>query len=64
MTTKRLTPLQAVHKFCLECAGGPSGVKDCGGRDCKLYPYRLGKNPARAGIGGKARSDGSTDKKT
>ena len=28
----------------------------CEHSDCPLYPYRMGRNPARAGIGGRPRS--------
>lgn len=47
------TPLESVHKFCVQCVGSPFEVKDCGGDKCKnggcnkngaclFYPYRLG----------------------
>lgn len=54
--TDKLTPLRAVHQNCLECQGGSSRlVKECnlntGPHPCPLWPYRLGRNPARAGIG-------------
>jgi hypothetical protein len=36
----------------LECSNGsPLEVKECPIDDCPIYPYRLGKNPARSGIG-------------
>jgi hypothetical protein len=49
-----ITPLEAIHKFCVTCVGSPFEVKDCGGdaclnggRDkngvCWFYKYRLGK---------------------
>ena len=44
-------PLDAIRKFCIECSGGHT-VKSCpsdGTNDpmCKLFPFRLGKNPFR-----------------
>jgi hypothetical protein len=47
-----MTPIKAIKKFCLACAGSRAGVKRCQGAECSLFPYRLGKNPARQGIGG------------
>ena len=55
MNLKRLTPVKAIRTKCLECSGGsPKEVRECVIPDCALYPYRLGTNPARQGIGGKA----------
>jgi len=49
---KRLTPIKAIRAKCLECQGGrPSLVRNCESVDCPLYMYRMGKNPARKGIG-------------
>ena len=49
---KDLTPLKAIRKNCLECSSGSSNeVKNCIITDCPLYPYRLGKNPKRKGMG-------------
>ena len=46
------TRLQAIYKECLNCMGGDrEGVKECPSDDCPLYPFRLGHNPNRAGIG-------------
>ena len=40
----RLTPLRAIRKQCVQCMGGsPRLVADCPGRDCPLYPYRMGR---------------------
>lgn len=49
-----MTPLKAIRKICVVCAGGPNGVKDCGGDKCEggqgdhggacyFHPYRKGK---------------------
>ena len=47
------TPLIAVKRYCLSCRGfSPSGVKHCEQEKCHLWIYRMGKNPARKGIGG------------
>jgi len=49
---KRLTPLRAIRARCLDCSCfQPSEVKLCPITDCSLYPYRLGHNPARKGLG-------------
>jgi len=49
-----MTPLEAIRKICVECAGSPYDVKDCrsdaclGGQGdkkgvCYFFPFRLGK---------------------
>ena len=49
-----MTPGEAIHKFCVACAGSPFEVKDCGGDkclnggcypsgECWFYKFRLGK---------------------
>jgi len=48
----RLTPIRAIRAKCSECAGSPRAATRCEKEDCPLYPYRTGRNPARAGIGG------------
>ena len=41
---KKLTRLQAIRKFCIDCMGGRIYLPtDCPAIHCKLYPYRLGK---------------------
>jgi len=49
----KLSPVKAIKKFCFECAGSVIGRKDCEITNCPLYPYRLGKNPNRNGVGGR-----------
>jgi hypothetical protein len=49
---KHLTPLKAIREKCVECAGARKEVKLCQDVNCTLFPYRLGRNPARKGIGG------------
>jgi hypothetical protein len=54
MNDKRLTPIKAIRAKCLDCSGfQPSEVRRCDIMECSLFPYRLGKNPNRAGIGKK-----------
>ena len=51
---ERLTPIRAIRAYCLECCcGKPQEVRMCVCDDCPLYPYRMGHNPARKGLGGK-----------
>ena len=45
--------VKTIRMICLWCQGRIfEGIKDCYARDCALYPYRFGKNPARKGKGG------------
>ena len=46
-----MTPVRAIRQKCLECAGSSRAATRCEKEDCPLYPYRTGRNPARAGIG-------------
>ena len=47
------TPVKAIRAKCLECqAGSRKAVRNCAA-ECLLHPYRMGRNPARAGIGPK-----------
>jgi len=51
-----LGPVKAIRKFCIQCMGGQTReVKKCTAKKCPLYIFRLGKNPNRAGIGGRPR---------
>jgi len=48
----KLTPLQAIRKNCLDCmCGSAKEVRLCPIKDCPLYSFRFGRNPARRGIG-------------
>jgi len=54
---KYLPPVKAIKKFCYECTGGSvKGRSSCEITDCPLYPYRLGSNPNRSGMGGRSPS--------
>jgi len=47
-----MSPLKAIRKKCLDCSSDqPSEVKYCAFKECPLYPFRMGKNPNRKGIG-------------
>lgn len=47
---KHMTPVRAIRAKCLDCcAGSAHEVKLCPSSSCSLYPFRLGKNPNRAG---------------
>lgn len=49
---KKLSPVQAIKSFCLECSGGSAKMaRECVVFNCSLYPFRLGKNPNRARVG-------------
>ncbi len=52
--TGNTTALKAIRAKCLDCClGSTNEVKLCPSADCALYPFRLGKNPNRTGIGNK-----------
>ena len=47
------TPLKAIRAKCLDCvAEQPQEVRLCPSEKCPLWPYRMGHNPNRKGIGG------------
>ena len=48
---KHLTPLRAIRQHCLACASRPKDVRECPSVECILYQYRMGRNPARKGVG-------------
>jgi len=49
-----MTPLKAIRAKCLDCCCGQANeVRLCPSSDCTLWPYRLGHNPARKGLGNK-----------
>lgn len=48
-----LSPLKAIRAKCLDCvADQPQEVRLCPSENCPLWPYRMGHNPNRKGIGG------------
>lgn len=49
---RQSTPVKAIRKKCLDCScWQPKEAKLCSHTECSLYPYRLGKNPNRKGVG-------------
>ena len=49
----RKRPLKAIRLKCLDCCcQNAAEVRRCEITTCSLWPYRMGRNPARAGIGG------------
>lgn len=47
-----LTPLRAIRLRCLDCVCySANEVKLCVDKHCSLYPYRLGHDPVREGLG-------------
>jgi len=49
-----LTSVKSIRLHCLWCCCGSFAlVRDCSVTDCPLWKYRMGKNPARKGIGKK-----------
>lgn len=48
-----LTPIKAIRAKCLDCmCNQATEVRLCPMTDCSLYPYRMGHNPNRKGMGG------------
>ncbi len=47
-----IRPLTVIKEHCKECGGWEEPPKRCEVTDCALFPFRLGKNPNRAGMGG------------
>lgn len=55
----KITPLRMIRKFCIVCMGGnQKAPKGCESKECPLYPFRLGKQPTRQGIGKKGQGRG------
>lgn len=47
-----MTPLKAIRAKCLDCMCGSSyEVTLCPSKDCPLFTYRDGHDPARKGMG-------------
>ena len=51
MSDKLPTPLQAIRKHCINCAGRLKEIRECATTECSLHRFRMGRNPARKGIG-------------
>lgn len=42
------TPVKAIRAKCLDCCcGNTAEVKRCDIETCSLYPYRMGRRPAK-----------------
>lgn len=55
----KLTPLQAIRAFCLECVCGQRReVELCPANRCPLFGYRFGVRPATAQAAGKTVAGG------
>jgi len=50
---KKLTPMRAIRKYCIQCAGNQKAPRHCEKKTCPLFDFRLGKSPGRVGIGGR-----------
>jgi hypothetical protein len=60
-TPDSITTLAAIRRRCLDCSGNsPAEVKGCTHTGCDLWPFRLGHNPNRAGLGNFAHLAGKT----
>jgi hypothetical protein len=48
----RRISVKVFRAFCIHCMGGQAYlVPDCPSTGCKVYPYRMGKNPSKKGQG-------------
>lgn len=46
--------VKEIRRHCLECMGGSrKAIRECPDESCPTWPYRMGRNPNRKGIGGK-----------
>lgn len=46
-------PVKVFRKFCVQCMNGQTSlIAGCTSTNCKIYPYRFGRNPNRSGVGG------------
>lgn len=50
-----MTPIKAIRAHCLSCKEGVKAVRLCKESHCVFHQYRMGKNPARKGVGGNPR---------
>ena len=46
-----LNVLKTIKEHCIHCGGNEEAPKNCIATVCALFPFRLVKNPNRAGIG-------------
>ena len=59
---RTLSPLKSIRAKCLDCmCNQPQEVRLCPSENCPLWPYRMGHNPSRKGIGGFKEKDGDEE---
>jgi hypothetical protein len=52
-SSDKRSPLRSIREKCIDCcAGNKAEVARCQMRTCALWPFRMGHNPNRAGVGG------------
>lgn len=39
------SPLNRIRQYCIQCVGNARRVKECPAEECKLWDFRMGKNP-------------------
>ena len=53
-SSRRRSPLRSIREKCIDCcAGNKAEVARCEIQSCALWPFRMGRNPNRAGVGGR-----------
>ena len=53
-----LTPMKAIRAKCLDCVcESAQEVRLCPSTGCHLYPYRMGHNPNRKGVGARRQEE-------
>jgi hypothetical protein len=43
-----MSPLKAIHAFCIDCQGSARQATNCDKENCPLWAFRTGKNSLRA----------------
>jgi hypothetical protein len=52
-SSRKRSPLRSIREKCIDCcAGNKAEVARCHLESCALWPFRMGRNPNRAGVGG------------
>ena len=53
VSSHRKSPLRSIREKCVDCcAGNKAEVARCQIQSCALWPFRMGRNPNRVGVGG------------
>ncbi len=52
--SKDVSPVRSIRKYCVQVcqSGSPKEARHCSNSECPLFPFRMGTNPNRQGIGG------------